>query len=140
MSRVTRDASHPTQSELDSYTERTWSLPEYLDAPGIIRKGRAISRREVLKHMANEMGGVHLAKSTSELKDILAEAENKLFLETKEGLLRTHYLEVLAIGQAVGRSPDFQTLATTIRSRLRTTPPKGALKDTWAKIEEKSQG
>jgi hypothetical protein len=40
-------------------------LHEYLDAPGLIRKGERLSRREAIKHMANEMGGVHIAKSNS---------------------------------------------------------------------------
>jgi hypothetical protein len=117
VSRVRRNANNPSRSDMDAFIERDWYVHEYMDAPGIIRKGQAISRREVLKHMANEMGGVHLAKSSSDLRDILADAEDKLFMETKDGSLRTLYLEVLAIGQAIGRSSEFQALAATIRSR-----------------------
>ena len=78
-----------------------------------------VNRREVIKHMANEMGGVHLDKNTaSDLRDLLVDAESKLIIETKSGWsLRSFYIEVFAIGQAVGRSDDFQKLAAVIRTR-----------------------
>jgi hypothetical protein len=117
VSDVARNADNPQPSDLDAMIERSWYLHEYLDAPGIIRKGETISRREVLKHMANEMGGVHVGKSSSELRDILGDAENKMFIDAKQGSLRTHYIEVLAIGQAIGHSGDFQKLAATINSQ-----------------------
>jgi hypothetical protein len=117
VSDVVRKADNPQPSELDKFIERTWYLHEYLDAPGLVRKGQPISRREVLKHMANEMGGVHVGKSSSELRDLLIDAEQKLFVDTQEGELRTHYFEVLAIGQAVGRSADFEKSTVTIRSQ-----------------------
>ena len=117
VSDVARNAENPQPSELDKFIERTWYVHEYLDAPGLVRKGQPISRREVLNHMANEMGGVHVGKSSSELRDLLADAEQKLFVDTQQGELRTHYFEVLAMGQAVGRSADFEKLALTIRSQ-----------------------
>jgi hypothetical protein len=43
-----------------------------------------LSRREVIKHMANEMGGVHLERNTSPQRDLLVEAERKLFIEASQ--------------------------------------------------------
>jgi hypothetical protein len=111
-----RKVDGATPSEMDALIRRTWHLHEYLDAPGLIRKGELVNRREVIKHVANEMGGVHIHKSTSNYRDLLTDAESKLFIENKAGFsLRTMYIEVLAIGQAVGHSEDFQKLAKEIR-------------------------
>jgi hypothetical protein len=113
---VCRDAANPQPSDLDIFIERSWYLHQYLDAPGIIRKGEIINRREVLKHMAHEMSGVHAGKNTSELREILNDADNKIVLDLKQGMLQTHYVEVLAMGQAIGRSEDFKKLAAAIRA------------------------
>jgi len=115
---VARDARNPAPSDLDPLIDRTWRLHEYLDAPGIIRIGQAVNRREVIKHVANEMGGVHLGKNTSsDIRELLEGAEKALFIETKDGSsLRTYFIEILAIGQAIGRSADFQKLAVAIRN------------------------
>jgi hypothetical protein len=112
-----RIAGGSTSSELDALCERRWFLDEYLNAPGLIRKGKKLSRREVIKHMANEMGGVHVQKSESSLRELLSEAEDKVLIDdATQGEIRTHYIEVFAIGQAVGRSKDLQKLADKIRS------------------------
>ena len=116
VSNVSRNADNPQPSDLDIFIERTWRLQEYLDAPGVVRKGETISRREVLKHMANEMGGVHVGQNFSEMREVLNDAESRLLIDSRQGELRTHYIEVLAMGQAVGRSEDFRKLAAAIRS------------------------
>ena len=64
-------------SDLDALIDRNWHLHEYLDAPGLIRKGEPITRREVIKHMANEMGGVHVGgRNLSVIRDLLTDAES----------------------------------------------------------------
>lgn len=118
VSNVMRNADNPQPSNLDIFIDRAWHLHEYLNAPGIIRKGEMVNRREVLKHMANEMGGVHVAENASDLRDILNDAESKMFIDFKQGSLQTHYIEVLAIGQAIGRSEDFQKLVLAIQAQL----------------------
>jgi hypothetical protein len=50
------------------------------------------------------------------MRDLLLEAENKLFIKAKNRTIRS-FFEVLAIGQAVGRSDDLQKLASTIREK-----------------------
>jgi len=90
---------------------------KYLDAPGMIRRGMILNRREVIKHVANEMGGVHVSKSSSQHRDLQIEAENKLFIKGLIREIRGQYIEILAIGQAVAKSPDLQLLATEIRKR-----------------------
>jgi hypothetical protein len=111
-----RNAVGATPSDLDKLIHRPWdSLQSYLAAPGLIRMGETLSRREVIKHMANELGGVHIEPNTSKFRDLLSDAESKMSITTKNGTLRTFYIEVLAIGQAVGRSDDFARLAAAIR-------------------------
>ena len=113
-----RDARNPAPSaDLDPLIERTWYLHECLDAPGMIRRGMILNRREVIKHVANEMGGVHVSKSSSQHRDLQIEAENKLFIKGLIREIRGQYIEILAIGQAVAKSPDLQLLATEIRKR-----------------------
>jgi len=113
----------PESMPLDSdpMIDRCWFLKQYLDAPGLVRRGQVLSRREVTQHMAHEIGGVHLEKNTSRMRDLLVEAESKLLIETKNATLRSFYIEVLAIGQAVGRSDDLQKLALTIREKTDAT-------------------
>jgi hypothetical protein len=115
---IGRDALNPSHSPLDHLVERTWYLHDYLRAPGALRRGQLLSRSEVIKHMANDMGGVHLEKSNSAMRQFLIEAERNVFIQTKKRALRGLYIEVLAIGQAIGRSADIQRLAGEIRSRV----------------------
>lgn len=113
-----RDARSPTPSaDLDQLIGRTWHLHGYLDAPGMVRRGTILNRREVIKHVANEMGGVHVSKSSSQHRDLQVEAENKLFIKGLTREVRGQYIEILAIGQSVARSADFQSLAHEIRKR-----------------------
>jgi hypothetical protein len=113
-----RDARNPAPSaDLDPFIERTWYLHQYLDAPGMIRRGMVLNRREVIKHVANEMGGVHVSKSSSQQRDLQIEAEDKLFVKGLIREIRGQYIEILAIGQAAARSADLQRLAHEIRTR-----------------------
>jgi hypothetical protein len=115
---IGRDALNTSQSPLDHLVERTWYLHDYLRAPGALRRGQLLSRSEVIKHMANDMGGVHLEKSNSEVREFLIEAERNVFIKTKKREIRGLYIEILAIGQAIGRSVDMQRLAGEIRNRF----------------------
>jgi hypothetical protein len=117
VSMTARNVNGSVPSDLDKAIHRSWaSLQAYLGAPGLIRKGETLSRREVIKHMANEMGGVHVEQNNSDVRDLLTDAESKLFIEVKNATLQTFYIEVLAIGQAIGRSTDFARLAEAIRT------------------------
>jgi hypothetical protein len=122
---VARKSQETAESDFDLLIERSWFVSEYLDAAGFVRRGETLSRREVIKHMANDMGGVHLEKNTASIvRHLLVEAEHKLFIEAKNGTIRSFYIEVLAIGQAVGRSDDFKKLASTILGKIEgTTTP-----------------
>jgi hypothetical protein len=115
---VARDARKaPSSADLTPLIDRTWHLHEYLNAPGMIRRGTIFNRREVINHVANEMGGVHLSKSSSQHRDLQVDAENKLFIEGLNQEIRGQYIEILAIGQSVARSSDLQHLAREIRVR-----------------------
>jgi hypothetical protein len=50
--------------------------------------------------------------------EYLVESEDKVLVDTAAGKLAGHYIEILAIGQAVGRSDDLQNLAREIRNRI----------------------
>jgi len=86
--------------------EREYTLSEYLDSETGIVQGRTATRRDVVKYFANVKGGVHLgAKQRRTEKDLVARMkrfEKKVSLFQKDGLL----FELVAIGQAIGRSPD----------------------------------
>jgi hypothetical protein len=62
------------------------------------------------------MSGVHASKNTSYLREILNDADNKIVLDLKQGSCKPHYVEVLAMGQAIGRSEDFKKLAAASRA------------------------
>lgn len=118
---IARDATGrlgaTTESELDVHLEREWPLSNYLDAPGAIRRGAFISRRDILQFFCKLAGSVHLDRVlTSSRKrpwsfDHIEELEGRVRADRRDGLL----FEVLSMGQAMGRSDDLMMLAAMIR-------------------------
>jgi hypothetical protein len=68
--------------------------------------GRKATRRDVVKYFANVKGGVHLGGSSKpnqlKLVERMEKFEKKVKVFQKDGLLS----ELVAIGQAIGRSSD----------------------------------
>jgi hypothetical protein len=119
---IARDATRwTTLSPLDCLVERSWRLNDYLDAYGAVRKGERLSRREIIQYFANYAGGAHLdlpgrfKRKKTPRYEFIAELRQRVRADIKDGL----HFELLSIGQAVGRSPDMQALATRIRARAR---------------------
>ncbi len=102
---------------LDELAVRSWPISEYMDAPGAVRRGQQISRRELLRYFRNYVGGAHLdvEKSLTATPEpayvLIEELEQRVRVGDWDGL--TYGL--LSIGQAIGSSRDFLTLAAAIR-------------------------
>lgn len=90
--------------------EREFMLSEFLASPAGVVDGRPFTRREVVKYIANAKGGVHLGgKERDAEKKLIArlkKIEKKISVQTTDGLL----VELVAIGQAVGKSADAEVL------------------------------
>jgi len=97
--------------------EFEYRLSAYLASPSAVVGRQTISRREVIKYVANVKGGVHLGARArrAELKLVarVAALERRFDVEGTDGLL----LEILAIGQAIGRSADAGRLVSSVLGR-----------------------
>lgn len=101
----------------DLNINRRWRLRAYLDAPGGIRLGKPIARRDIIQFFCKDAGGVHVdqlfgaVRARSEGEQLAAELDKHVFTDWRNGLA----FEVLAIGHALGRSDDLAKLAAVIR-------------------------
>lgn len=92
------------------------SVERYMKAPGAIMHGQPISRHSILTYFANFNGGVHLDRAKgdpeAELTYRLHQAlDGRVNIYGVDGL----HCELLAMGQAIGNSPDLILLAKEIR-------------------------
>jgi hypothetical protein len=89
--------------------EREFTLSGYLGSNAGIVAGRSATRRDVIKYFANVKGGVHVGKTARKAEAKLVarmdKFEKRVRLCRKDGLL----VELIAIGQALARSPDTTT-------------------------------
>ena len=118
--------------DLNPLVNRVWSLSAYLEAPGAVRRGILISRRDIIQYFRTYAGGVghyeaqRYGDSGSEedkRNQVISELVGLVHANLRDGLS----FELLSIGQAVGRSADFWQLAAKIRAaedeERRTIPP-----------------
>lgn len=121
---VSRDARKgDSVGGLSGLCETEMFLSAYLDAPGAVKGGTMISRRQIILYFANSFGGVHLdgigsapkrrAQAVSETDLLLDALQNKIRADVMDGL----YFVVLSIGQAIGRSEDLRRLSEAIKAR-----------------------
>jgi len=118
---IARDATGrrgpTTPSDLDAHLERKWTLSNYLDAPGAIRRESFISRRDILQFFCKLAGSVHLDRVLYSSRkrpwsfERIKEMEGRVLADRRDGLL----FEVLSMRQAVGRPHDMTVLAAMIR-------------------------
>jgi len=109
------NASAPLRE--DGYPgEREYSISEFTESTAGIAEGVLVSRREVIKYVANIKGGVHLGQKTkaAEKKLIrkLEKFEQKIQNHTTDGIL----VELVAIAQAIARSDDAAKLINTLKT------------------------
>lgn len=107
----------PIDQELTRHVEREWKLTEYLDAPGAIRRGKLISRRDILQFFCKLAGSVHLDIGTNRKRplsfEFIKELRGKVHSDWRDGLV----FEMLSIGQALGKSRDLLALAEKIKEK-----------------------
>jgi hypothetical protein len=88
---------------------RLYRVSEFLASPGVVFQGEQVSRRHVIKYVANKLGGDHFdpARTKDEhAYKILDNAMNDAQVLDK----RLVYFELLSIGQAIAQSPDAEKL------------------------------
>jgi hypothetical protein len=101
---------------LTKLVEAEHKIGTYLNAPGAVRRGHAISRSLIIQYFANFAGGVHLDRvgernpAKKAKYDLVVELERKASVLDMDGV----YFELLSIGQALARSPDILKLEETI--------------------------
>jgi hypothetical protein len=99
--------------------DRPYTLSQYLASACAYVYGTSITRRDLIKYMANVKGGVHLASNSHARKrerELIARVgalEGRVNHHSKDGL----YVELLSIGQSLGKSPDCEALIADFRTR-----------------------
>jgi hypothetical protein len=93
--------------------ERWYKLTEYLDSPSLLVHGRFVSRRTVVKYLANRLGGTHLGDSGHKDADALDFLEKACEPYSVSGRPAVHF-EVLSIGQDIGKSADARALRAAL--------------------------
>lgn len=99
--------------------ERQFSLSRFVESPCVVVRGQFISRREVIKYVANKLGGVHPVDSKRNVERAADRQYQLLDSVRSSGLIagkNAVYFELLAIGQCLTRSPDIESFLD--RSRL----------------------
>lgn len=87
-------------------------LSQFNASPGLVVRGEAITRREVVKYVANKLGGAHFDDRRTERAHILLdEVLSSMTVSDK----RAPYFELLSIGQAVVASADVARLRRLIQ-------------------------
>ena len=109
-------SSAPVRS--DGYPgEREFRISEFLSSPAGIADGEVVTRRDIIKYVANIKGGIHLSqklkKAERDLVSRLAKFEKKINAHTTDGIL----VEIVSIAQAVGQSNDAAKLIREIYRR-----------------------
>jgi len=112
-----RIKTHDSKFNSQSYPgERTYYLSEYLSSSSGIANSKHITRKDVIKYIANVLGGVHInPKQRKQEAKLVARVEKfhkKIQLQKSDGLL----IELTAIAQAIGQSADCSKLIAKIRS------------------------
>ena len=91
---------------------RRYTLTKFLASPCLIHYGRAFSRRELVRELANNLGGAHLDfKGGTAAYEMLTSAEEWLTVGKRNPAL----FEVLSIGQIVTRSESIRKLRERIK-------------------------
>jgi hypothetical protein len=92
---------------------RVFHISEFLASPGVVFRGEFVSRRHVIKYVANKLGGDHfdpMRKKDERAYQILDNAMNAAQILDK----RLVYFELLSIGQALAQSGDAKKLRRLI--------------------------
>ncbi|UOF21412.1 hypothetical protein [Pseudomonas syringae] len=108
-----REGAHPF--------EQSYDLTRYMNSPSGVVNGDTFTRRDVIKYIANVKGGVHLSpkerKQEAKLIARMEKIEKKFILQAAEGFPGSDALliELVAIGQSLGLSPDAKVYISQVR-------------------------
>jgi hypothetical protein len=91
---------------------RVYSLSPFLASPAVVINGHVVKRRDVVKYVANKLGGAHLDSSRKSTEDTYRLLDSAVTVEIagKSAV----YFELVSIGQAVARSEDARRLRDLI--------------------------
>ncbi len=90
---------------------RAFSLSRFADAPAIVARGVTIGRVDLIKYVANKMGGVHYdesRKTTDHAYKALDSLPEQIVWDDGRNF-DLRYYEMLAIGQLMVAAPDIET-------------------------------
>ena len=89
-------------------------LRAFSEATCLVLNGRAISRRDLIKFVANRLGGVHSSSKVERKNEdtyrLLDSARNTYTIAEKPAV----FFELLAAGQALARSEDLRTFVSRL--------------------------
>lgn len=100
----------------DHKRKKVISIDRFLSLPSFTFKGKAISRRSLIKYVANKLGGVHLDSSRKEpAAELHSDEDLYPLLESYDSTMRLMdrrlvYIEMLQIISSVIKSRDIQKL------------------------------
>ncbi|MHB1526638.1 MAG: hypothetical protein ACYCZN_10215 [Candidatus Dormibacteria bacterium] len=105
-----RAALSPSEIESRSATRspsfRSYSLARFLDSIGIVVRGRAVTRREMVKFFAIALGGAHYDMDTGRYGHLIAALHGNVVLAGRSAL----FFEYLSLVQQVLLSPSADEL------------------------------
>ena len=102
--------------------DREYRLLDFSSDTCVIALGKRLSRSQVVKYVANKLGGAHYDTRRGHRKDdaafsLLDKVEAQVMLLEKPAI----YFELLSIGQAIGASHDLYALSARLDELLVTT-------------------
>jgi hypothetical protein len=95
--------------------EREYALSDYVRSASAVAGNSSIGRLEIIRYVANKLGGVHWDNSRSTWTDPLG--SRYLFLDEQHmyvGNLAAPHYEILSIAQAITSSPDTRVFVETV--------------------------
>ena len=111
------ESPEPVKDATDGIFEHPFALTDYLASPCAYVQGESISRRDLIKYVANVRGGVHLTSGSharrreQELIRRVGRLEGLIDHHSKDGL----FFELLSVGQSIGKTPDALKLIDRVR-------------------------
>jgi hypothetical protein len=94
---------------------RVFALREFVDAPGMVIRGKQVARRTVIKYVANKLGGAHHdARRGNSDEELLFASLDRVGRDKAFTLLDRPiaFYELLSIGQAIAGSTEINRLVT----------------------------
>jgi hypothetical protein len=121
------------QSRMGRAAERPYSLSKFCSSPSVISGDSQVSRLEIIRYVANKLGGVHFDTKRGKWTNPLQ--SRYLFLDEmhlRVGRLPAAYFEALSITQSIAQADDSKKLIDRVRELF----PEEADRDNKLSIRE----